>query len=204
MEEVSSDRLLGSADVPRVVGRLGLAPGDILSLGFHGIGRRRRFACRGIGRTLRLRTREDAAGTAPGVTRLHYRLPARDWRGAAHPSTQRAAAAAPRRAPPARRPRLCRIDSFTYYTIIHRTGTTTTTTAPPRERAARGRAPPPAAPHRAARLRRRRRRRAAAPCPASTRAQPNTHPHIPIYIQTIYQLTKTRSYLQKQFLFQRP
>lgn len=133
--ELSSDRQEpedGSADVPRVVGRLDRAPGVILSLVFHGIGRRRRWASRASGVHYDY-VFADAAGTAPRVTRLHYRLPARDWRGAAHPSTQRAAAA------PRALPRLCRIDSFTSYTIIHRTGTTTT--ALPRERAARGHAP---------------------------------------------------------------
>ncbi|KAF9802286.1 hypothetical protein SFRURICE_008968 [Spodoptera frugiperda] len=96
----------------------------------------------GPGGALRLRASDDAAGTAPGVARLHYRLPARDWRAAAHPSTQRPPRAA--RAP--QRPRRRRIDSFTPYTIIHTVSTTDASSAPapPRERAARARAPPPA------------------------------------------------------------
>lgn len=120
-------------------------------MGFHGYRAPSALSGPGGGRTLRLRSSDEAAGTAPGVTRLHYRLPARDWRGAAHPSTQRPPAAT-RHPPVSRRPRLCRIDSFTLYTIIHRTSTTTTTmrargAARPRERAARARCParPPAA-----------------------------------------------------------
>ncbi|CAG9585641.1 unnamed protein product [Danaus chrysippus] len=57
---------------------------------------------------LRLRASEDAVGTAPGVARLHYRLPARDCRAAAHPSTQSRRprpppAASPRTTPPPHR-----------------------------------------------------------------------------------------------------
>ncbi|CAG4908789.1 unnamed protein product [Colias eurytheme] len=88
---------------------------------------------------LRLRASDDAAGTAPVVARLHYRLPAQDWRGAAHPSTQRAPPASPPRAPPHRF-----IHSVYNYSYEPHGGRGLARAAP-RERAPRARAAAPRA-----------------------------------------------------------
>lgn len=116
-----------------------------------------------------------AAGTAPGVARLHYRLPARDWRGTAHPSTQSAAARLP---PPAPSHRFIHSVHNYSYGQHDGDGREDPRASPPRERAARARVPRPASRH-------------APSTPTERPLQQSVHPllQLPRAQQTLHKIT---------------